>query len=268
VDPEPGLQRLALSTGVHLAYTEQGDRSGPAVLLLHGWLESARSFDRLRPLLPSSLRVIAVDQRGHGRSDAPMGGYDVDSLAADVEAFVAALGLHRVVLVGSSSGGYVAEQVAVRCPDRIAGLALVGSPFTLMGRPDFAAEVDRLTDPVDPSWVRVFLDAFPRFSVIPQWYLDQRVQESADVPARVWRQSLTGLTTSRPPLESGAVTAPTLILWGDQDSVLDRAGQVDLADAIPGSRLYVYKGVGHLVLWEIPEQVASDLVEFVDALAR
>ena len=58
------------------------------------------------------------------------------------------------MLVRSSSGGYVAQQVAVDNPNRVAGLVLVGSPHSLHGRPAFADEVERLTDPVDPTWVR------------------------------------------------------------------------------------------------------------------
>ena len=89
----PGVRasRVALRTGVALAFTERGDRSGPAVLLLHAWIESLRSFDRLTPLLQPSLRVLALDQRGHGEADKPAEGYDLESLAGDVVAFLDAM---------------------------------------------------------------------------------------------------------------------------------------------------------------------------------
>ena len=76
-------RKIGLDTGVSLAYVEQGDRAGPAFLLLHAWGESLRSFDRLTPLLPASYRVLALDQRGHGRADKPADGYDLESLTAD-----------------------------------------------------------------------------------------------------------------------------------------------------------------------------------------
>jgi rifampin ADP-ribosylating transferase len=175
-------------------------------------------------------------------------------------AFLDGLGVPAAVLAGSSSGGYVAQQVAVTQPDRVLGLVLIGAPRSLQGRPRFADELDRVSDPVDPAWVRASLDWFPRFHDIPGWYLTDRVADGCRLPARVWRDALTGLTTARPPTEAGSITARTLILWGDRDELLARAEQERLAEAIPGSRLVVYGDTGHLVLWEAPERVAADLI--------
>lgn len=236
---------------------------GRPVLLLHAWGESLRCFDRLAPLLPPSLHLVAADQRGHGDADKPTDGYGLESLGRDIEAFMDAVGLPSAVLAGSSSGGYVAQQVAMRCPDRVAGLVLIGAPPSLRGRPELADEVGRLTDPVDPAWVRGFLEAFPLLHDVPGWYLEDRLRDGLRIPAEVWQASLAGLTRSPAPIETGPISAPTLILWGDRDGLLAREGQDALATAIPGSRLRVYEGVGHLVLWERPEHVAADLAKFV-----
>jgi rifampin ADP-ribosylating transferase len=142
-------QAIGLRTGVTVSYAEQGDRSGVPVVLLHAWGESADCFDRLLPLLPATIHAVAFDQRGHGAADKPASGYALVDLADDVTAFMDAVGLTSAVLVGSSSGGYVAQQVAVPSPHRVRGLVLVGSPRSLHGRPAFADEVDRLTDPID-----------------------------------------------------------------------------------------------------------------------
>lgn len=248
------------------AFAEHGDRAGPAVLLLHAWVESLRSFDRLTPLLPPSFHVLALDQRGHGGADTPADGYDLDTLAGDVVAFLDAIGMPSVVLAGSSSGGYVAQQVAIRHPDRVSGLVLIGSPRTLQGRPPFADQIEQLADPVDAGWVEEFLAWFPLCRDVPAWYLEDRVREAARIPAVVWQRSLAGLTTSPPPTGTGTITAPTLILWGDRDGLLAREDQVAMAAAIPGSQLLVYKGAGHLVLWEQPERVATDITHFVRRL--
>ena len=71
---------------------------------------------------------MAIDQRGHGAADRPKAGYALAEFADDVVAFMDAVGLSSAVLLGSSSGGYVAQQVAVTYPSRVAGLVLVGSP--------------------------------------------------------------------------------------------------------------------------------------------
>lgn len=264
---ESGVQAVELRTGVSVTFTQQGNREGCPVLLLHAWGESLRSFDRLVPLLPGSAHVLAMDQRGHGGAAKPPQGYDLETLGDDVEAFMDAFGVAAAVLVGSSSGGYVAQQVAVRSPGRVAGLVLVGSPVNLQGRPEFADDIGRLRDPIDPTWARQFLAAFPLYTDVPHWYLEDRVADALRVPAHQWQQSLAGLTSSPAPVNSGPIEAPSLLIWGDRDGFLDRRDQVALAAAIPDARLLVYEGVGHLVLWERPERVASDVADFLRTLA-
>ena len=260
------VRTVRLATGVTLPYVTQGDPDDASLILLHPWGESLGSFDRLLPLLPKAIHAIAMDQRGHGDADKPANGYALADFAADVEEFMDALGLARAALLGSSSGGYVAQQLAIGSPHRLSALALVGSPRSLLGRPPFADEVDRLTDPIDPAWVKGSLEWFPRFHDVPDWYLEDRVRDSARMPAHVWRESLTGLTSALPPTENGSISAPTLIIWGDHDELLPRADQEALSAAIPASRLVVYEDTGHLVLWEQPERVATDLADFLGSL--
>jgi pimeloyl-ACP methyl ester carboxylesterase len=264
--PEDAARHIRLATGVTVAWTSTGRGSSTPALLLHAWAESRLSFARLLPLLPASVRVIAMDQRGHGDAEKPPGGYALDDFAEDVVAFLDAMNIASAVLVGSSSGGYIAQQVATRNPTRVAGLVLVGSPRTLRARPSFADEIERLTDPIDSAWVRESLTWFPRFHPVPQWYVDDRVRDGVRIPARVWREAFDGLIAARPPTDEGTIGAPTLIVWGDQDEVVPREHADGLAAAIPRSRLVVYEDTGHLVLWETPERLAADLASFLGRL--
>ncbi|MGE9809243.1 alpha/beta fold hydrolase [Janibacter sp. G1551] len=265
--PKTALRRLELSTGIALTCVASGGDRGIPVILLHAWGESRGAFDRLVAAVPASVPVLAVDQRGHGDADVPASGYGLTDFADDIEALMDAAGLSSAVLVGASSGGYVAQQVAVTHPQRVAGLVLVGCPRSLQGRPTIADEIDGLIDPVQESWVRQSLSWFPRFHVVPQWYIDDRVRDGTRLSAHVWRETFQGLCAATPPTEAGTITAPTLVIWGDRDELLSRDQQEALVSAIPGSRLVTYENTGHLVLWEEPEGVARDLTAFVEGLA-
>jgi pimeloyl-ACP methyl ester carboxylesterase len=262
------VRRVELATGVSVPYVSAGPAAAAPVVLLHAWGESRRSFDRLLPLLPGTIHAVAMDLRGHGDADKPATGYSLAEVAADVAAFMDAAGIPTAVLLGSSSGGYVAQQVAITSPHRVAGLVLVGSPRSLQGRPSFTGEVDQLTDPVDAVWVRKFLAWFPRFHPVPRWYIDGRVRDGVRMPAYVWREALAGLVTARPPTGTATITAPALIVWGARDQLLTREDQQALAAAIPASQLIIYQDTGHLVLWEQPERVACDLTAFTGSLGE
>lgn len=263
---ERTVQLAELPGGVQLAYTSAGPHGASTVVLLHAWGETSRSFDRLIQLLPATLRTVALDLRGHGQSGKPATGYSLAALARDVVEFMDAAGIESAVLVGSSSGGYLAQQVAIMYPHRVAGLALIGAPRSLQGRPPFAVDVDRLVDPIDPAWVRESFSWFPLHQPVPQWYREDRIRDGAGIPAAVWRETLNGLCSATPPTASAAISCPTLIVWGDHDELLARSDMEALAQSIAGSQLLIYGNTGHLVLWEQPRRVAGDLATFMQAL--
>jgi len=263
---ETEVRRLALRTGVTLPTLLAGPRGGVPLLLLHPWGESRRTFDRLLPLLPPSTAVIAPDLRGQGAADKPDGGYSLAQMTDDVAALLEALGVATACVLGSSSGGYLAQQLAVDHPELVASLILVGAPLSLRSRPAVAADVERLSDPVDELWVRDSLSWFRLLHAVPAWYIEDRVRDGVAMPARACKGILDGLCQAVPPTEQGLITAPTLILWGVHDSLLPRRQQETLAARIPGAHLVIYESTGHLVLWECPERVAADVVEFLGSI--
>lgn len=111
-------------------------------------------FDRLIELLPNSLAPTAIDLPADGAKAAGVHGYSVRSLTRYLATVLEHLhspanGLAKAVVIGTSSGGYLAQQLAVDRPELLGGLVLVGSPISLEGSPAFAADVEALTDPVD-----------------------------------------------------------------------------------------------------------------------
>lgn len=256
-----------LRTGVSVPYYRAGEAGGLPIVLLHGWGESARAFDRLLPELPADHPVFAFDQRGHGGAGEPARGYGLDDAALDVIAFLDAMAIRSAVLLGSSSGGYVAQQTAVLHPHQVSGLILVGAPLSLHGRAPFADEVEALADPVSPEWAERTLELFPVVSPVPSWYLADRENEARGMTARSWQRTLTALTSARPPTVAGQIRCPTLILRGEGDDLVPAQDHEALAAAIPGARLVVYKRTGHLVLWERPEQCGADISHFLRSVA-
>ena len=214
------VTEVQLRTGIVVPYLEQGERAGLPLILLHGWGESAAAFDRFLGALPHKFHAFAFDQRGHGGATKPEDGYTLQDAAADVVAFLDAVGVRSGILIGSSSGGYIAQQVAVSWPERVAALILIGTPLTLFGPAPFADQMESLTDPIDPDWVRQSLNWFPLSVPVPEWYVDDRVRDGLRMPARVWTSTLAGLTAARPPLESGQIRCPALIIRGGADAVI------------------------------------------------
>ena len=263
-----GVGIAHLVTGVSLPYTELGEPSGIPVLFLHAWGESRGSFSRVLPLMPTTIHALAMDQRGHGHAEKPASGYALADFAADLGAFQDVLGLGPCILVGSSSGGYVAQRFALDEPSRVLGLVLVGAPRSLRGRAPFADEVERLTDPVDREWVRSSLEWFTFHEAVPPHFLAERIDDGARIPAHVWKQALAGLSEADVPTETGVIAVPTLIISGGRDELLPAGETRRLANAIPHARVVTYESTGHLVLWEQPERVAADVADFVSLLEK
>jgi non-heme chloroperoxidase len=266
----PATSSVELPHGVRLPYVEQGDPHGVPVLLLHGITDSWRSFERVLPHLPNSIRVFALSQRGHGDADRPAAGYRPQDFAADLAAFMDALKLGPAVITGHSMGASIAQRFAIDYPGRTLGLGLIGALTTWRGHPDFVelwtSIVSTLTDPIDPDFVREFQES-TLARPVPPAFLETVVRESLKLPARVWKAVLLeGLLEADFSGELAKIQAPTLIFWGDQDA-LTRRGQEALTAAIAGSRLVVYPGAGHGLHWEEPERFAADLTAFAKDLA-
>ncbi len=253
---------MRLRTGITMSFENWGRPGAPVVVLLHPWLESADAFSLMRPTLATKVRAFVPDARGHGASGKPRDGYDLPSLAADVVAFLDALSIDSALLVGASSGGYVAQEVASSHPERITGLVLAGAPRSLHGRtPPFAQEIANLGDPIDVAWVKALVSGFAVAGAVADDFLSARTQDALAVPPDIWRESLAGLTSSPTP-DSDRICAPTLVVSGAHDSLLGRAEAQALVSSIRGARWTEYADAGHVIHWEQPARLATDILQF------
>ncbi len=253
------------------------------MVLLHAWGDSPEFWRPLLDRLPSTVHALVPAGRGHGGADAPENGYALADFAEDMILFLDAVnavdpfdgvdGVNPVdargevdtataILVGHSSGGYIARATASAYPDRIAGLVLIGSPYSLHGRrPGFADAVEQLQDPISPESLAPILDLFPAPPTLPKAVSDAVARDARLIPARVWQQTLTGLTSAPPPIPPRH-PPPTLVMHGADDSFLDLSDAEALRRDL-GGELAIVDGAGHLVLWDDPDRVAALLLHFV-----
>ena len=258
---------VSLSTDVTLHYAERGDRKGEAIVFLHAYTDSWFAFSRVLALLSPSYHAFAPDERGHGDSDKPQCCYTVEDFTADVDAFMDEVGIEEATLVGDSSGGMIAQRVALDYPHRVSRLVLMGSPTTLLNNEavmEAGEKMRALEDPILPEFIREF-HVSTIYHPVPEEFLSMALSETLKVPARVWRGYMEGVVlrvddTAR----LGEIDAPTLILWGEQDAFLGREEQEWRSRAIPDATLKVYPDTGHAVAFERPERVVRDLEEFIE----
>lgn len=259
-------QQVHLPTQVTLPFEVRGADSGVPVILLHGIMDSARSFEPVLDALPTTVRAIALTLRGHGDASRPVNGYAMQDLVTDVLAFMDAQGIPAAVLVGHSLGSIVARRLAAAHPTRVLGLVLVGTFVTLRGHAQmtaFAHTVSCLRDPIDRGFVREFQRGTVARAVDGD-FLEQVVDESLKVPARGWDLAFRALVDEPSDLAAlREVHVPARLVWGDQDTIATRADQDALCSAIEGASLVVYGGAGHAPHWEEPARFGRDLLAFV-----
>jgi non-heme chloroperoxidase len=252
---------------VRLPYVEQGDPTGTPVLLLHGITDSQRSWEPVLPLLPQSIRALAVTMRGHGDAERPDAGYRVEDYAADAIELLDELGLESVVLGGHSLGTYVAAQIAIEQPQRVAALVLEGAPGTPANNallPEVAAAAAELDDPIDPSFVREFQASTTERPLAPG-LLDTFVEESLKLPASTWSAAFADLMRIDLSEQLSDIAAPTLLVHGVEDAIASSREQEWLLARLPNARLVSLDRTGHAPHWERPERYVTELATFAAA---
>lgn len=257
----PRFDTIQLSTGISMHYAEYGDATGDPIVFLHGFSDSWFSYSEVIKHLDPRHRMFLLDQRGHGNSSTAES-YRMSDSAEDTAAFIRAKGLQEVTLVGHSMGSIIAQCTAVQFPDLIARLVLIGSaantfPEELGG---LLEAVNALEDPVPEAFARDF-QMSTIYRPIPAEFLERAIAESTKLSARTWKLALADMLATTSALDQ--IQMPTLILWGDKDTVFSYGEQEKLVRAIPNAELLVYEEIGHALQWEDPQRFAHDLEVFI-----
>jgi non-heme chloroperoxidase len=265
-------------TPVELYYEDHG--TGDPVVLIHAWPMSSRIWEAHVPaLVDAGHRVIAYDRRGFGWSSQPWGGYDYDTLTADLGALLEHLDLRDATLVGySMGGGEVVRYIATYGTDRVARAVLVATalPYRLKaddnpeGDADEAliaefqegVKQDRLA--FLESFVQTWFGAGPQADRVSQAQRDYLLQIAAFASPRGTLECMASIawTDFRADLER--VTVPTLLIHGNADvgvplEVTSRRSH----EAIAGSELVVIEGGAHGLVVSHAEEVNDALLDFL-----
>jgi len=245
----------------------------PPLVLLNGIGGSCRGWKALQvPELSKTRQVLIFDHRGVGESEDPGGSFSTQDLALDAAALLATLEIERADVLGVFMGGMAAQELALRSPDRVRRLCLVGC----YAKPDAKRRM-LLEDWAAVASAGVGMESMLRKRLL--WTLCEETLEQTDlietmldfflkedmpVPrdlfVRQCEACLRHDTAGR--LEN--ITAPTLVLCGRQDQLTPPKFHRELADAIPGSRLVVIDFGAHLVMAESAVRFNQVVAQFLD----
>jgi 3-oxoadipate enol-lactonase len=249
---------------VKIAWEERGD--GAPLLLIQGLGYGRWSWEPVVPGLAERYRVLWFDNRGIGDSDKPEGPYTAQLMASDALQVLDEAGIERAHVLGASLGGMIAQELAAARPERVDKLVLCcttpGGAATVP-MPEVTVQLFAEAQTLAPDialrrFVVNALGAQPRAELVEELY-ERRLANPPD-PSGWQAQAAAGLTFEG---VDGEIVAPTLVLTGTEDNVVDPRNADVVAARIPGARVVRLAGVGHLLFWEQPDEFVSIFSEFL-----
>ncbi len=262
------VRKTATIDGFDIAYLEGG--SGEPLVLVHGFGADKDNFTQVSRALTPHYRVIIPDMPGFGESSKPdTVSYRIDEQAQRLDQFLGALGMTEAHFGGSSMGGWTVINYAALYPQKTRSLWLLAPAGVSTARPSEVLETYRRTGKspliVDrtedyPALMAVVMNHPPFLPQGIKTVLAERAYSNRELLKKIMAD-LHGVSAASEQLAT-QVAAPTLIVWGDRDRVLDVSGAGILHQAIAGSELIVMPDIGHLPMLEAPGQAASDYLKF------
>ncbi|RME60997.1 MAG: alpha/beta hydrolase, partial [Caldilineae bacterium] len=252
-------------------YRVHGDADGLPMVLLHGSFASSRWWEPFFHILPDAIYAVAPDLRGCGDSSKTATGYDIPDQAEDLAAFVDALDLDQFDLVGHASGGAIAMEYALQHGHRLHSLILVDTApaegvFTPLEGLRLLEQM-RTDRALLSQALASLMPAAPPPSMEPDAFaafFAQLVEDAAQMAPAAFTAVAEALERWNRFEDVGQLTLPTLLVWGDQDVIVDRDAITRTLIAIPGAgNLEVLRGVGHSPMIEAPVVLAERIIEFI-----
>ena len=237
---------------VYYAHRQSRKASRAALVFIHGaggshqvWLCQVRGL--------AQVSSYALDLPGHGQS-AGQGPDSIATYADWLSAFLDAAGLERAVLVGHSMGGAIALDMALRCPERVAGLGLVATGARLRVAP---AVLEGLRS--DPAAAVRLIGEWAYGPQAPPEMIRLGEEQIAATPPEVLYDDFAACNAFDVTGRLSEITTPTVVVCGSEDRMTPPKYAAYLRDSIPGAALHLVEGAGHMVMLEKPEEVTAIL---------
>ena len=262
------------SDGIRLHYEVIGRSSAPAVLLIQGLGADKHGWDMQRMALALRYRVVALDNRGAGRSDKPFGVYTLEQMADDAIAVLDAVGVERAPVVGASMGGAITQIVVLKYPERVNSITLactacrnhpwrrelLNSWATTASERGMGAMTSEAA-----RWVigpRSFRRLMPAFGWLGPLAMGR--------PAHAFVAQVRAILATDEAMADAlsAVRVPALVIVGNQDILTPRGDSEELAERIPGAELVVISGAAHGLMVEHATTFNRVLNEFLARVTK
>lgn len=267
------VQKSIMVDGRSWPYLEGGNFSKPVLILIHGFSGEKDNWAMIAPELKQHFHIIAPDLPGFGenerRSDL---GFDNESQTRRFHDFVKALGVKRPHLAGNSMGGWIALRYAMEYPDELSSLILIDSAGVL-GAEESELQILAADESYNPLLVADVEDSerFLSFVSHNPPRIPRRLRPAFHADAIKYREQLDAIfwIIARE-MRDGAlndrlheVRAPTLLIWGRHDRVIDVSCAATIQAAIAGSKAVILEDVGHVPMVEAPKETAAAIRDFL-----
>ncbi len=235
---------------------------GPPLLLIQGLGYARWGWEPVVERLAKSFDIILFDNRGIGGSDAPPGPYTVADMASDARQVMSEADVRRAHVLGTSLGGMVAQELALTSPESVDRLVLVST--TAGGSQSFPMPEQTVKLMASGATLRQFVEN--ALAPEPDPELTERIlrhREATAQPLDAWLAQAAAGAGFDALDRIDKIAAPTLVLHGTEDAVVDSRNTAVLAHRIPDARVELFPGGGHLCFWEQPDRFVSVVSEFL-----